>query len=45
MVLLDEFKDKVRADIRSHFDEQKEEELEEAAVMADDYALTHKMSS
>ena len=45
MVLLEEFKDKVRPDIRSHLDEQKMEELEKAAVMADDYALTHKMSS
>ena len=45
MVLLEEFKDKVRPDIRSHLDEQKVEELEKAAVMADEYALTHKMSS
>ena len=45
MVLLEEFKDKVRPDIRSHLDEQKVEELEKAAVMADNYALTHKMSS
>ena len=45
MVLLEEFKDKVRPDIRSHLDEQKVEELEKAAIMADDYALTHKMSS
>ena len=45
MVLLEEFKDKVRPDIRSHLAEQKVEELEKAAVMADDYALTHKMSS
>ena len=45
MVLLEEFKDKVRPDIRSHLDDQKVEELEKAAIMADDYALTHKMSS
>ena len=45
MVLLEEFKDKVPPDIRSHLDEQKVEELEKAAIMADDYALTHKMSS
>ena len=45
MVLLEEFKDKVRPDIRSHLDEQKVEELEKAAIMADDYALTQKMSS
>ena len=44
MVLFEEFKDKVRPDIRSHLDEQKVEELEKAAMMADDYALTHKMS-
>ena len=42
MVLLEEFKDKVRPDIRSNLDEQKVEELEKAGVMADDYALTHK---
>ena len=45
MVLLEEFKGKVQSDIRSHLDEQKVEELEKAAIMADDYALTHKMSS
>ena len=45
MVLLEEFKDKVRPDIRSHLDEQKVEELEKAAIMADDYALTHEMIS
>ena len=36
---------KNRPDIGSHLDEQKVEELEKAAIMADDYALTHKMSS
>ena len=45
MVLLEEFKDKVRPDVSSHLDEQRVEELEKAAIMADDYALTHKMSS
>ena len=40
MVLLEEFKDKVRPDIRSHLDEQKVEELEKTAIMTDDYALT-----
>ena len=44
MVLLEKFQDKVRPDIRSHLDEQKMEELEKAAIMADDYALTHKTS-
>ena len=33
MVLLEEFKDKVRPDIRSHLDEQKVEELEKAEIM------------
>ena len=42
MVLLVEFKVKIWPGIRSHLDEQKE--LEKAAVMADDFALTHKMS-
>ena len=45
IVLLEEFKDKVRPDIRFHLDGQKMEELVKAAVMADDYALTHKISS
>ena len=45
MVLLEEFKDKVWTDIRSHLDEQKVEKLEKAVVIVDDYALTHKMSS
>ena len=45
MVLLEEFKDKVRPDIKSQLDEQKVEELKKTAVMADDYALTHKMST
>ena len=44
MVLLEEFKDNVRPDIRSHLDEQNME-LEKAAVLPDDFALTHKMSS
>ena len=42
MVLLEEFKDKVRPDIRSHLDEQKVEELEKAAVMADDYGSDNR---
>ena len=41
MVLLEEFKDKVRPDTRSHLDEQKVEKLEKAALMDVDYALTH----
>ena len=44
MVLLEEFKDKVRPDIRSHLDQQKVQKLEKSAVMTDDYALTHELS-
>ena len=42
MVLLQEFKDKVQSDIRSHLYEQKVEELKKVAVMADVNDLTHK---
>ena len=45
MVLLEEFKDKVRPDIRFHLDDQKVGELEKTVVVPDDDALTHKMSS
>ena len=45
MGLLEEFEGKVRPDIRSHLDEQKVEELEKAAVMAGDYAVTQEMSN
>ena len=37
MVLLEEFKDKVRPDIRSHLDEQKPEGLKKAAVIKPDW--------
>ena len=42
LVLLEEFKRCVITDIRTHLDEQNVKDLENAAVMADDYALTHK---
>ena len=45
MVLLKEFNDKVRPDIRSYLGEQKVGELEKTAIMADDYALTHKINN
>ena len=45
MVLLEEFKDQVWHDSRSHLDGQKVEKLEKAAVMDNEYGLTHKMSS
>ena len=37
-----EFKRGVSAEIRVHLDEQKVKDLKSAAVLADDYALTHK---
>ncbi len=38
------FKHKVSAEIRVHLDEQKVTDLKSAAVLDDDYALTHKKS-
>ena len=42
LVILEEFKNKVQTDIKAYLDEQKVNELEKAAVLADDFALTHK---
>ena len=42
MILLEEFKRSVRQDVRLHLEEQRVETLDEAARIADDYALTHK---
>ena len=42
MILLEEFKRSVRQDVRLHLEEQRVEMLDEAARIADDYALTHK---
>ena len=44
MVLVEEFKRGVSAEIKVHLDEQKVTDLKAAAVLADDYALTHKKS-
>ena len=41
-VLIEEFKRGVYSDIKTYLDEKKVANLHEAAVMADDYALTHK---
>ena len=43
-MLIEEFKRCVHLDIKTHLDERKVESLNEAAVMADDYSLTHKGS-
>ena len=45
LIILEEFKNKIHVDIKTHLDEQKVNTMEEAAVMADDYAITHKVSS
>ncbi len=42
LVLVEEFKRGVSAEIRVHLVEQKVTDLKSAAVLADDYALTHK---
>ena len=42
LMLLEEFKNCLPAEIKTHLDEQKAEDLHQAAVWADDYALTHK---
>ena len=42
LVLLEEFKRRVSFQIKTHLDEQKVEDLRAAAILADDYALTHK---
>ena len=42
LVILEEFKNTVQTDIETYLYEQKVNELEKAAVLADDFALTHK---
>ena len=42
LVLIEEFKRCVRDDVKTYLDEKSVSNLTEAAVMADDYALTHK---
>ena len=41
LMLLEEFKNCLPVDIKMYVDEQKIEDLHEAATLADDYALTH----
>ena len=43
-MLIEEFKQCVNFDIKTHLDERKVDNLHQAATMADDYALTHKLS-
>ncbi|XP_030835976.1 uncharacterized protein LOC115921856 [Strongylocentrotus purpuratus] len=44
ILLLEEFKRSVRLDVRIHLEEQRVDSLDEAARIADDYVLTHKIS-
>ena len=45
LVLVEQFKNCIHADIKTHLDERDINKLEDAATTADDYALTHKLSS
>ena len=42
LVLVEEFKAGVPVNIKTHIDEQKATTLQQAAVLADDYLLTHR---
>ena len=42
LMLLEEFKTCLPAEIKTYLDEQKVDTLHQAAIRADDYSLTHK---
>jgi len=42
LMLLEEFKNCLPSDLATHLDERKADDLHQAAIWADDYALTHK---
>ena len=42
LMLIEEFKRCIPVELRTYIDEQKASELHDAAVLADEYALTHK---
>ena len=44
LVLIEQFKQCVHPDIKTHLDERDINNLHEAATIADDYSLTHKLS-
>ncbi|XP_077977779.1 uncharacterized protein LOC144433347 [Glandiceps talaboti] len=44
LMLIEEFKQCVHTDIKTHLDEHKVDVVHEVAIMADDYALTHKLN-
>ena len=45
LVLIEQFKGCIHADIKTHLDERDINNLEDAATTADDFALTHKLST
>ena len=45
LILVEEFKSCVHSDIKTHLDESKVDTPNQAATIADDYAITHKLSS
>ncbi len=45
LMLVEEFKSCVHPDVKTHLDENKIDNLHDAATTADDYALTHKLST
>ena len=44
LVLIEEFKRCIHSDVKTYIDEQSADTLDNAARLADDYALTHKVS-
>ena len=44
LMVIEEFKRRVPNEVKTHLDEHKIKSLSEAAILADDYALTHKTS-
>ena len=42
LILIEEFKKCLQSDVKMYLDEQKADALHQAAVLADDYSLTHK---
>ena len=44
LMLLEEFKSCLPSEIKTHLDERRAEDLHQAAVWTEDYALTHKDS-
>ena len=44
LMLLEESQSYLPSEIKTHLDERRAEDLHQAAILADDYALTHKAS-